>query len=62
MGTHPKEGMAVTPERPVMADFQNSLTPIPIGDITPRPVITTREAMLLPPYSGATAPFLPEDR
>jgi hypothetical protein len=36
------DGIAEMPERPASAAFQNSLTPIPIGETTPKPVITTR--------------------
>jgi hypothetical protein len=34
--------IAEMPERPARAAFQNSLTPMPMGDTTPNPVITTR--------------------
>ena len=34
--------MAEMPERPSSAAFQNSATPIPIGETIPYPVMTTR--------------------
>jgi hypothetical protein len=37
--------MADTPGRPSSAAFQNSLTPIPIGLITPNPVTTISPGM-----------------
>ncbi len=40
MGNGSKPAIADTPERPSRAAFQNSLTPIPIGLITPNPVTT----------------------
>ena len=38
--------MAEMPERPSSAAFQNSATPMPIGEMIPSPVTTTRVAML----------------
>src|SRR5258705_10138812 len=48
MGKVSNGGTALIPEVPASAAFQNSATPVPIGEITPRPVMTTRFSMRLP--------------
>jgi hypothetical protein len=41
-GEASKRVMGPTPDVPVLRDREKSLFPIPIGEITPMPVITTR--------------------
>src|SRR5436190_18244304 len=45
MGKVSNGGTALIPEVPASAAFQNSATPVPIGETTPRPVMTTRFSM-----------------
>ncbi|RMH31474.1 MAG: VanZ family protein, partial [Nitrospirae bacterium] len=42
--------MAVTPERPSKAASQNAGTPTPIGETTPKPVMTTRAGIIRSNY------------
>src|SRR5262249_21767534 len=54
--------MAVMPERPVNAAFQNSEMPIPIGETMPSPVTTTRAGMSSQSFQRRTARVLTGSR
>jgi hypothetical protein len=47
MGNPSTSMRLLTPERPAKAAFQNAATPMPIGETTPRPVMTTRVLMVV---------------
>ena len=47
MGNGSNDVIAEMPDWPARAAFQNSLTPIPIGETIPIPVTTTRARIFL---------------